>query len=146
MFTAPNHRVSPRNHTTPNAPDAQAVRQALAVLSRAMQPASVPVAPQPVRQAVAENNARDLAAWARVEKCTVYLIDPSVCPVSLPLRAQPGYTNLLSGKPAKRFVAEGFTSGLGKPVEALVVVDHHTGEPRAVYAHGSAVANFKIAG
>ncbi len=146
MFTAPNHRASPRNHAAPNAPDAQAVRKALAVLSRAMQPVPAPVAPQPASQIIADNNARDLAAWARVERCTVYLVDPNVCPVSLPLQSQHGYTPLLSGKPSKRFVAMGFNSGIGKPVEARVVPHYQTGEPTVVYAHGSAAQNFKIVG
>lgn len=148
MFTAPNNRVSQRNHSASATPDANAVRQALAVLSRAMHPvpAHAPVALQSTHQTAPDNNAKDLAAWARIERCAVWLIDPKVCPVNLPLRAQSGYATLLSGKPAKRFVAEGFTSGLGKTVEALVVVDQYTGDPRVVYAHGSPVGNFKIVG
>lgn len=146
MFTAPNHRAPQRNQTAATTPDAEAVRQALAVLSRAMQPAPAPVAAPIARQPEVDDNARELAAWARIEKCSIYLTDPSVCPVSLPLRPQPGYSSLLSGKPAKRFVAEGFRSGVNKPVEVLVVPNYYTGDPKVVYAHGSAVINFKVVG
>lgn len=83
-------------------------------------------------------------AWQRVERCIIHLVDPAVCPVALPLRAERGLTSLRSGRPAKRFVADGFVSR-GLTVACLVVPDDRTGQPLIVWADGAPIANFRIA-
>lgn len=84
-------------------------------------------------------------AWQRVARSIVHLIDPRVCPVALPLRAEPGLTTLRSGRPAKKFTADGFVVA-GKALACFVVPDDRTGLPIIVWADGAPISRFKLMG
>jgi hypothetical protein len=85
------------------------------------------------------------SASRRLENVMVYLADPQVCPVSLPLRGEKGFASLRSGRPAKRFVADGFVVA-GKTVSCLVAPDDRTGRPIVLWADGAPINRFRLVG
>lgn len=84
-------------------------------------------------------------AWRRVERAMVWLVDRTVCPVSLPLHLEQGRSTLRSGRPARRFVAQGLVAN-GKQVACLVAPDDRTGEPRILWADGAPITSFRLQG
>lgn len=141
MFTYPpnNQYRGPHPGRKP-VPAQHHLRAALAVLGAALQmPTGTASKAKPA------SRSDEAEAWHRVERCTVFLTDPTLCPVALPLRAQRGLVALRSGRPAKRFVADGFTRD-GQGVGCLVVPHDQTGEPLVIWADGSAKSNFKLVG
>lgn len=144
MFTKTHSPASTRRTSAPSAmPRHPDVQQALAVLHSHFATAKPKQTPRPVATPNAPH--QKLADWGRVERCTVFLVNPQLAPVAVPLRRQPGFATLNSGRPAIRFVAEGFAVN-GRTLAAYVAPDHGTGLPRVVHAEGASQTNFKIQG
>lgn len=140
----PNHRANSSN--APNAAQIKAAIATLQALTKAAGPAAKPKPTNGYNGTPKPSHQAHLSAvnWKRVERCNVYLTDPRLCPVTLPLRPQKGLTALASGNPAKRFSADGFVGRDGKPVACLVVPHFEHGTPMVIWADGAPIASFKV--
>ena len=89
--------------------------------------------------------AQSPAAWQRIERATVYLVNPNLCPVPVPLRAEVGFIMLPSGRPAKHYVADGYFLN-GKQVACNLVPHKDTGHPHVLWADGVNKTDIKVQG
>lgn len=165
MFTQAYSQPAPRNNNWGGAHQQQQqqtnalhpdVQRAIATLqthgvipvpNRKPSPPQRPAAhhPAPSQARPTANAAQSPAAWQRIERATVYLVNPQVCPVPVPLRAEPGYVTLPSGRPAKHYVADGFIVN-GKQVGCNIAPHKDSGVPFVVWADGVNVGDIKVQG
>lgn len=89
---------------------------------------------------------RDANAWKRLMNVSVSLRNPKIVPVKLPMRKEPEFQILASGRPAVVFTADGFTAN-GKPIQLFCVPNWQDGNPLAVYeTAGIGLESFVING
>ncbi len=89
--------------------------------------------------------AQSPAAWQRIERATVFMVNPQICPIPVPLRAETGFITQPSGRPAKHYVADGYFLN-GKQVACNVVPHKDTGHPFVVWADGVNKTDIKVQG
>jgi hypothetical protein len=148
VFTR-NHQPQPTRRTgnagSPSAAQIQAAMATLQALVPTMPTPSRPVAGHRIPPTPSPKAFQD-TAWERIGNATVYLCDPRICPVPLPMRATNGLTATANGNPAKRFVADGFVGRDGRPVGCLVVPNFADGTPMVIWGDGAPTSSFKVKG
>lgn len=148
MFTRNFPPQPSRGTGNGGSPNAAQVQEALSTLR-----ALVPTMPTPSRPAAGYRTAPTPSpkafqdtAWKRIANAIVYLCDPRICPVPLPMRPTNGLTATANGNPAKRFVADGYVGRDGKPVGCLVVPNFADGMPIVTWGDGAPTTSFKVKG